>query len=446
MCADALRLWDHVLRLGPQTYYLTVDLSHPDFVHKNDQDYVANTRGGYKPWIHVKKPPAPPDAPRPTIEDDDEEDEEEGDNAPHLEAEDDDGEAGAQPGALVRDDEDMSPVPDESDTSPSKKRKRPPAQTTNMPQPAATDSQVGTRRNAAVDADEPEREIQILDLHSRNPIINYRGMIFSGSWAENIGTEMLFTAHAPSPGGNKPPRSSLPALRRLPQDVDLLAASAARLLCRETELRPREDTSARQHDQYREVRRRHGIHISVVGDARGSRRPQARFLENLMALKKIKGEADEATVHPLEPAFADPGDDDVEELALREKRARDAAAAREKRRRRQRRAGTGLGQAMMPSRARGTGRGRGGGWSRARGYKKPWAVMMHASQPMELAVAPADRPAEGQLSAPTPAQWPQVQGSAPRTGVGAGDQGNDPVSAPVGRSRSPTGGQDDAGA
>lgn len=128
------------------------------------------------------------------------------------------------------------------------------------------------------------RDIEILDLHTEHPIISYRGKVFEGSWAEVLGTEMIFA----EPDASTP----LPALRRLPGDVDLLAASSARILTTEKVL-----TIPEELDRLRAAREAYGVRLPVLGKHRiDERKRQVRFLENLMALKMKRGEGDQVTV------------------------------------------------------------------------------------------------------------------------------------------------------
>ena len=194
--------------------------------------------------------------------------------------------------------------------------------------------------------------IQVMDLHSAAPLISYRGRVFKGSWAQNLGTEMLLADH----GGAHPP---LPALRTLKGDVDVLGASAARILTSEVKLVPRDgrgSSAPERPDQLaRElaaIRERERIRVPIFADKTGERKEQARFLENLQALKRKKGEADEVTF------FAQAGAG--EDMVMRRRRflgRRQATTAPET-------GGRGRGSATnSPRRGRGTrgARGDGGG-------------------------------------------------------------------------------------
>lgn len=219
--------------------------------------------------------------------------------------------------------------------------------------------------------DREEQQIQIMDLHTERPLIAHRGMVFTGTWANNIGTELIFTepldkeqedqdddeedeggmedggsgtqhhganagrpgssssnsstASGPGPGAkNRPGGTSatnkpLPYIAALP-GATLLAASSARLQCRPTTLTAR-SAPRRRHEAHRAARAANGFAIQVSDDRTGQRRPQARFLERLAALKRARGEADEVTVATVE----NPDDfveDDSDEDFEREKKAR----------------------------------------------------------------------------------------------------------------------------
>ncbi|KAH0530756.1 hypothetical protein TsFJ059_005343 [Trichoderma semiorbis] len=139
-------------------------------------------------------------------------------------------------------------------------------------------------------ANDPLEEIQILELHSRNPIISYRGRVFEGQWAEVIGTEAILTDREAKDA------AQLPALRHLPGGVDILGASSSRILTTEKILKPR----VAQEDSLAAIREEWNIRIPPGKDRTGERAQQLRFLENLIALKKKRGDADEVTVYAMD--------------------------------------------------------------------------------------------------------------------------------------------------
>ncbi|KAE9577659.1 hypothetical protein CGMCC3_g6168 [Colletotrichum fructicola] len=308
-----------------ETYYLTVDLSIPQLLTRRRNAPVSG-RGGYhyKHWAGPHKKPDEPKHHR--ILSDDENDDE--------------------PAPEVEDDGDM----EQGQMDPSADK--------------------GDNNNAAGAADDlgesdVAADIQILDLHSDKPMFAYKGKVFEGQWARNLGTEVLFAEHdAEDP---------LPSLRHLPGGVDMLAASWARINTTEKRLQPRHEAAAKD-DPLEEIRRQHGIHIPITADKTGERKRQTRFLENLMALKKKRGETDEVTVY----AHAAP------------RAANDGTSGRRKKRKPL--------PDGRPSKRRG--RGRGGA--------------------DVAAAAGAGAGAGTALSTPTPASWTELGGPAADKDAGAG--------------------------
>lgn len=141
-----------------------------------------------------------------------------------------------------------------------------------------------------MDEDGPE-SVQILELHSQNPIISYRGRIFEGDWSEIIGTEAIFTRHDPD--------TPLPALRNLADGIDLLGASAAKITTKEKFVQLRQPD---EPDSLADIKKEWNIRIPVGRDNKAKEKAaQARFLENLIAVKMKKGETDHVTVYAKPP-------------------------------------------------------------------------------------------------------------------------------------------------
>ncbi|KAM0287185.1 hypothetical protein ACHAQH_000499 [Verticillium albo-atrum] len=162
------------------------------------------------------------------------------------------------------------------------------------------DGTASTGKDAFPESEEPSvDEIQILDLHTEHPLFGYRNRIFKGSWSRILGTELLFADQTPDHRGRR-----LPCLRSLPGDVDLLAASWARMETTEMKVAPKH-VADQGPDRFRDIKLRHGIRIPVWGDKTGERKVQTRFLEDLMALKLKKKEKDEVTVYAQAPAYRD---------------------------------------------------------------------------------------------------------------------------------------------
>ncbi|KAK2740245.1 hypothetical protein FQN55_008971 [Onygenales sp. PD_40] len=140
---------------------------------------------------------------------------------------------------------------------------------------------------ASVESDLDHDQIQIMDLHSENPIISYRNQLFSCSWADLVGTELTFTAPEE--------RSTLPRLRH-DQAFDLISANRAKILGQKANLifssdtRPPSSIITRSDDPA-------GLPAAALSDPAHHSRPapltnQGRFLERLMNAKHAKGETD----------------------------------------------------------------------------------------------------------------------------------------------------------
>lgn len=255
--------WPIYLLTSAQTFYLTLDLSVPDFLERNERDVVPHTRGGYKIWYNSLYGPGGT-----------------GTKAPKDRAED-------VEGGGENDDEDSV-----------------------LRRIDRTASQPSSQQISKT-ATQPESlgDIQILELHSDSPIAMYRGKYFVGSWAETIGTELIFTGRQENSsidsGDNHQNTSTgadcsapLPALRHLPEDIDLLAASSSRLEFRPVVAQPQPgfDPSATQRHEVPSREERYAkegaVYIPIHADTHGQRRPQADFLEDLTALKRKRGEMD----------------------------------------------------------------------------------------------------------------------------------------------------------
>lgn len=263
-----------------------------DFLDKIDENVLHSTRAGYRVWYNSVK-----------SGNDDENLEGDGDavgtKASNAGANDDDD-----------DDEDNDPLSEAV-----RQRRRPRERPDAEDQPDTT-------------PERPAETMQIMELHSENPLVSYRGMVFRGSWAENIGTEMIFARHEPQGGG-------LQVLRNLPEKIDLLCASSARVNFKEVKLEIRgQESSHRQSDrQWEEAateryRENGGVYVHVGSDKHGYRRPQANFLEDLTVLKRKRGEKDAVTISTVETTRNDLFHDDLDEVQRRKKVKRDRARNR----------------------------------------------------------------------------------------------------------------------
>lgn len=178
--------------------------------------------------------------------------------------------------------EDVTPAPDEEQAPRDKGKQRP---DTGINNPHSPEEQSANFPVGGQDQEVPK--VQILDLHTENPVVSYNGSLFSCQWASNIGTELLFTS--------RDRNNHLPALRHLPKDVDLLAASSIRLISKPVDAQPR--FAHRPKLATSDVWVDPSISIPVGKGASDQRKDQARFLERLTEIKEIKGETDEVTIN-----------------------------------------------------------------------------------------------------------------------------------------------------
>ncbi|KAF5653747.1 transcription factor tau55-related [Fusarium sp. NRRL 25303] len=232
-----------------ETYYLTVDLSFPEFKDRQPRAPHHSRGGYYKTWLDHN--PSLRGVHAGNDNDDD------NDNEPLPEREADDDEPEIDP--ALSNDKDKGKAVDRGE-----------------PEDDTRDDMDKTRGE--------NKNIQILELHSERPVISYKGRTFEGSWAEVIGTEAIFATR----DSDRP----LPALRHLDGNVDFLGACASRIATKETIVKPK----IIREDPLAAIREEWNIRIPVGKDRSGERAEQTRFLENLMAIKKRNKEKDQVTV------------------------------------------------------------------------------------------------------------------------------------------------------
>ncbi|KAF1840267.1 uncharacterized protein K460DRAFT_359970 [Cucurbitaria berberidis CBS 394.84] len=77
-------------------------------------------------------------------------------------------------------------------------------------------------------------EVQIIGLHTPNPLVMYNGELLSCHWTSTIGSDMFFVKPDANTGDLSEPLRTLPS-------VDLLAMGSAKLVAKVGRLRPRDD-------------------------------------------------------------------------------------------------------------------------------------------------------------------------------------------------------------
>lgn len=137
-----------------------------------------------------------------------------------------------------------------------------------------------------------DTRIQILDLHTPNPIISYRNHIYDCRWTSTIGTDLLITAPSPE--------SELPKLVE-GEDFNILAASSIKIVGQSAQLVPKPDARVSRNAASDELvypeGNEGGVKIPVGIASSKARQNQALFLERLINVKMAKGEQDAVTVH-----------------------------------------------------------------------------------------------------------------------------------------------------
>lgn len=129
----------------------------------------------------------------------------------------------------------------------------------------------------------PQDRIQIMDLHSENPVVSYRNQIFTCSWYDLLGTDLVFSF----PGECH----DIPKLRQ-GDGFDLISASRVKLLGQKANLisASKDKVPPRQAPQEQQ---------QSSADAALPTTSQGRFLQRLMDAKERKGETDTVrTVFP----------------------------------------------------------------------------------------------------------------------------------------------------
>ncbi|KAK2591147.1 hypothetical protein QQS21_011161 [Conoideocrella luteorostrata] len=264
-----------------ETFYLTIELSYPEF---KEQSTRANhhSRGGYYKHWQDNDPSTSAKPSKPTSKQDVANNSDDNDNDDAIVADHDDDD--------VDDGTPLDPA-----LRAISKGKEPASDPVTADKGKSSDGVKAPKSAEGQDENESTEteDIQILELHSSNPIIAYRGRLFEGQWAEVIGTEAILTQHDPT--------NALPALRNLPGDIDLLAASSSRILTTEKIAKPRvpeQDTLASTREEW-------NIRIPAGKDRTGERAEQTSFLENLIALKIKRGDKDQVTVYATDGAGKD---------------------------------------------------------------------------------------------------------------------------------------------
>ncbi|KAL5337852.1 hypothetical protein BJX70DRAFT_221260 [Aspergillus crustosus] len=159
-----------------------------------------------------------------------------------------------------------------------------------IPAPPRPDDQDPAVTNTETDNKSAER-FQILGLHTPNPIISYQNQIFSGSWADQLGTELFF-AHSGMTGSEFDDLDLTHTSLKHTKDFDLISANNVKILARKANLISSSGLAASTQREAPSL-----IHTSTPDTSTLVYKPehqsnQSRFLDQLKELKRRRGETD----------------------------------------------------------------------------------------------------------------------------------------------------------
>ena len=154
--------------------------------------------------------------------------------------------------------------------------------------------------------------IQILDLHTRNPLVSYQGQLYSCTWGSTLGTDVLLEAKQPPdvPNPYGPPQSTDPVASILATSSIRLSGSPVHITAKETKHHasagPPQDASftnlastppisAAASSPFKPINGSEQKKIDVGSTPTRARQQQGAFLERLIAVKAAKGETDIVT-------------------------------------------------------------------------------------------------------------------------------------------------------
>ncbi|KAJ5605847.1 hypothetical protein N7510_008628 [Penicillium lagena] len=129
----------------------------------------------------------------------------------------------------------------------------------------------------------PTEQIQILGLHTSNPIVSYHNQVFTCAWADQIGTELVFSHPDPDADHHTAPL-------RTGESFELLAANSVKILGRKANLT---SSSGVAGEQNLESNLSASESTPRLLPRRGAAPTnQTQFLERLQNIKAARGETD----------------------------------------------------------------------------------------------------------------------------------------------------------
>lgn len=163
---------------------------------------------------------------------------------------------------------------------------------------AAQVEQDDTARAMTGESPADQHTIQFLDLHTNNPIVSYKGQAYSCTWTDLIGTSMFFSSAKETPLYD--PEIST-------NDYDVIGTSRIKLVGNPVKVTPKAQhaaanptTKAPYQEQPAEIPDKPGKSLGTIRTTSAKNnadlRKQANFLEQLMNVKRNRGEKDNVQV------------------------------------------------------------------------------------------------------------------------------------------------------
>ena len=159
-----------------------------------------------------------------------------------------------------------------------------------------------------MESDPEDHRLQILDLHTKNPIISFQDRFYSCHWASTVGTDLFLTSTKDAipceplqshPGFNLLGTSGLKIIGQLVQVIPRYNVRVNKAANKPKQVPIMSTEKLGTTHPEIEGNAHKVVHIPIGVEAGRMKNNQARFIERLIASKSKRGETDEVTVHSL---------------------------------------------------------------------------------------------------------------------------------------------------
>jgi hypothetical protein len=154
--------------------------------------------------------------------------------------------------------------------------------------------------DSASNTNDIENRVQIMELHGNNPLVSYGNQIFSCEWADMIGTDMHFTRRETDDQNLDDDSSSGivdPSFLKHGPNYSLIAANRVKIIGRKVHLisanpdqqgNPSSSTATAAETETQQQEQQQQAETGALT----GKTAQVRFLQELMDIKRAKGEKD----------------------------------------------------------------------------------------------------------------------------------------------------------